>query len=91
FLRAMMQAMTQLLNELVRHAPDDHATIALKLQGHIAIYDAIVAGDADAAAEAMRDHIRAFQRVHCDGVDPASLVVNDGRRLATAAPERAAS
>ncbi|MDQ3695722.1 MAG: FCD domain-containing protein [Chloroflexota bacterium] len=90
-LRAMMQAMTQLLNELVRHAPDDHATIALKLQGHLAIYDAIVAGDADAASEAMRDHIRAFQRVHCDGVDPGSLVVSGGRRLEATGHQRAAS
>jgi DNA-binding FadR family transcriptional regulator len=87
----MMQAMTQLLNELGRHAPDDHATTALKLQGHVAIYDAIVAQDADAAAAAMRDHIRAFQRVHCDGVDPASLVDGASRPLASLDRQRVAS
>ena len=90
-LRAMMQAMTQLLNELVRHAPDDHATIALKLQGHIAIYDAVVNRDPEAAAAAMRDHIRSFQLVHCDGVDPASLLVSNELRLTGSNEQRAAS
>jgi GntR family transcriptional repressor for pyruvate dehydrogenase complex len=90
-LRAMMQAMTQLLNELVRHGPDDHATIALKLQGHRETYDAIVTTDPDAAAEAMRDHIRAFQRVHCDGADPASLVREPAQRLDTVDEQRVAS
>ena len=73
-LQAMMRAMTQLLNELVRHAPDDAATVALKLQGHRAIYAAIADRDPEAAAIAMRDHIRAFQAVHCDGVLPDALL-----------------
>ena len=90
-LRAMMQTMTQLLNELVRHAPDDYATIALKLQGHIAIYGAVVSRDPEAAATAMRDHIRSFQRVHCDGADPASLLVDDALELSGPDEQRAAS
>lgn len=90
-LRGMMQAMTQLLNELVRHAPDDYSTIALKLQGHVAIYEAIRARDPEAAAAAMREHIRSFQRVHCDGIDPASLVVDSPLRLTGSAQQRAAS
>jgi GntR family transcriptional repressor for pyruvate dehydrogenase complex len=90
-LRAMMQAMTQLLNELVRHAPDDYATIALKLQGHIEIYGAVVNCDPEAAATAMRDHIRSFQLVHCGGVDPASLLVSNELRLTGRNEQRAAS
>lgn len=90
-LRAMMQAMTQLLNELVRHAPDDHPTIALKIKGHVAVYEAIVAKDPEAAGEAMRDHVRSFELVHCDGIEPAALVESSSLRLSSLDRHRAAS
>lgn len=56
-LRAIMHALTHLLNELVRHVPNDQQTVDLKLKGHRPIYEALERHDACGAAEAMHDHI----------------------------------
>lgn len=61
-LQAMMTALTKLLYEVVRHSPNDAPTVNLKLEGHRAIYDALIDRDPDAAVAAMRDHIRTMCR-----------------------------
>ncbi|MFW6075977.1 MAG: FadR/GntR family transcriptional regulator [Chloroflexota bacterium] len=58
FLRAMMIALNSLLNELVQHKPDEYVTFDLKLQGHREVYAALAKRDPDAAALAMRNHIK---------------------------------
>lgn len=85
-LRAMMHALTNLLNELVRHAPNDQETVDLKLEGHRPIYDALARQDGDAAADAMRWHIRSmYDNVVATGRIAERVVraVPDGSRAGT--------
>lgn len=59
-LQAMMTAIINLLKEIALHHSGDQETVGLKLDGHQAVLNALRNRDPDAAASAMRDHVKSM-------------------------------
>lgn len=61
FLETLLRPLTQLIEESIRASHGDPSAVRAGLEGHERIWDALQRRDADAAAQAVREHL-AFSR-----------------------------